>query len=61
MFRMPGYADDWAVVMNGSDAPMLMVFASTPLSPAPLPPAAVFSWTFLYVWVKLAAQSSKSG
>src|SRR5271170_5039392 len=47
--------------MNGSDAPRLMVFASTPLKPAPLPPAAVFSCTFLYVWVKLAAQSSKSG
>jgi hypothetical protein len=40
---------------------MLMVFASTPLRPAPLPPAAVFTFTLEYICVKLVAQSWKSG
>jgi hypothetical protein len=38
-----------------------MVFASTPLSPAPLPPAAVLTCTFEYSWVKFVAQSWNSG
>ena len=61
MLRMVGYAADWAAVMKGSDPPMLIVLASTPLSPAPLPPAAVLTFTFEYVWVKFVAQSWKSG